>query len=281
MSEERPSAPPPPGDGPDRRSEERGTLMLRVDYADGREFLHDYTENLSRGGAFVATARRFAVGDKVSVVLSFPGLLAPLKLTGDVRWLRPEATAEGEAGVGVQFSLAAEGLSRLARLVERVRAGDRAVLSEVRRYRVLMVEDNEHVRFLLREGLRAVAERQRQLKVAFEFEEVSNGEEALRLLLEPGHKSFDVVVVDLYLPVMDGHALIRALRASEEHRHTPLLCVSAGGDAELGKAREAGADLCLAKPLQIRTFFETVTKLLRRRADVDPRDDPDSFADEG
>ena len=265
--------------GSERRREERGPLMLRVDYGDAPAFLNDYTENLSRGGAFVVTARKFRIGDQVGLVLSFPGLLAPLKLSGEVRWIRATPSEEGEAGVGVQFVPAADGLGRLARLVDRVRSGDRSVVTGVRRYRLLIVEDNEHVRFLLREGLQAVTERQRHLKVAFDFSEVAHGEEAMKLLEAPGALPFDLVVTDLYLPVMDGLTLIKTLRAHPGHHDVPILAVSAGGDAELERARAVGADLGLAKPLQIRSFFETVVKLLQRRQDVDPREDPDSSPD--
>src|SRR5690242_10105444 len=85
-------------DGP-QRSDPRIPMVLRVDFPDRQQLL-DATENLSATGIFVRTERPFRVGERVTLSLSFPGLLEPMQLVGEIVWLRP-AGFEAPGGVGV------------------------------------------------------------------------------------------------------------------------------------------------------------------------------------
>ena len=80
--------------------------------------------------------------------------------------------------------------------------------------RVLVVDDDEEVLFVWTSALRKLSE--------LEVETASNGSEALDRL---GADSFDLVITDLAMPVMDGVALTRAIR--ETNPHIPIVWITA------------------------------------------------------
>src|SRR5262245_1832114 len=87
----------------DKRRHARAPITLRVEYEGADDLLGDYTDNLSRGGTFIATTRALPPGTAVRLVLSFRGLLAPIIIDGVVRWDRADGESGGEPGVGIEF----------------------------------------------------------------------------------------------------------------------------------------------------------------------------------
>lgn len=242
----------------ERRRGEREPLTLKVEYQDAAGLVHDYTENISRGGTFVLTSRELEPGTPIHLVLSFPGLLQPLSLSGTVRWLR-EGTA-AERGVGVEFdALSTEAIAGLQELVGRIERQDPALIA--RRLRVLVVEDNPHVASLIRDGLRGGGRREFEGRIVFEFETAKDGRQALALL---SRERFDVLIIDVYLPVRDGPSVIRELRAQEQGRRMPIVAMSAGGPTARAAALAAGADFFLEKPMRLADIVETMRKLTER-----------------
>jgi CheY-like chemotaxis protein len=79
-------------------------------------------------------------------------------------------------------------------------------------------------------------------------------------------RPFDLVLMDVQMPEMNGFeavAAIRALELSEGRRHTPIVAVTAhamAGDRE--KCLQAGMDAYLAKPLRRQQLFDLVDELL-------------------
>src|SRR3954464_12471099 len=125
--------------GDERRREAREALTLKVEYADAGELVADYTENISRGGTFVLTERLVEEGTPIKLVLSFPGLLQPLPVSGIVKWIRREPVKE--QGIGIEFDLGSEDAGvRLDAFVLRVAQGDPELIA--RTLSVLVVEDN-------------------------------------------------------------------------------------------------------------------------------------------
>ena len=119
--------------------------------------------------------------------------------------------------------------------------------------RILVVEDDTHIRDLIvlhlgLEGLETVA--------------IPDGHEALgRASAEP----FDLVVLDLMLPGVDGISICRAIRRDGLNQDVPILMLTARreeSDKVLGL--ESGADDYLAKPFGIRELVARVRALLRR-----------------
>ena len=244
-----------PGDS-ERRGGNREPLMLKVEYPGASDLLHDYTTNISRGGTFILTQRELPVGTEVRVRLSFPGLLRPLEIDGIVRWHK--TGGPDERGVGVEFALEQGSTAeRLADMVERIERGDPDVVA--RTLRILIVEDNPHVADLLQEGIGLSAGREYSGRVRFEFERVHNGRQALDMLHE---QKFDLLIADIYLPIMDGAALIRALRSDPALQNIPVIAVSAGGKSAHEMAAAAGADFFVEKPMRLQEILRTVRKLV-------------------
>jgi DNA-binding response OmpR family regulator len=142
-----------------------------------------------------------------------------------------------------------------------VNAGVQHVTKDARR-RALVVEDELPVRDLLRLHLELAG---------FEVEESGDGREALRRLRE---SAYNLVILDVMLPGLDGVSLCRAIRTGGPNVSTPILMLTAR-DTESDKVLglESGADDYLTKPFGIRELIARVNAITRRHA----RDD-DSLA---
>jgi uncharacterized protein (TIGR02266 family) len=246
-----------PGEsGSDKRKSDRAPITLLVEYEGADDFVGDYTENLSSGGTFVSTSRLLELETVVRLVLSFPGLLEPIALEGVVRWTRGGAGDE-DPGVGVEFK-SGPGKDRLASIVDRIRERDPRTVSRV--LRVLVVEDNPHVSSLIRDGLKGSSRRSFGEDLAFKFATAENGRDALHLL---GTQSFDAIIVDVYLPIVDGANVITQARETLGLTDLPIIAISAGGDSARASALAAGANIFLDKPMRLRQVIETMRELMK------------------
>jgi uncharacterized protein (TIGR02266 family) len=241
------------GDRPDhdRRGSDRMPLVLRVDYEDADDLLADYTENLSSGGTCVANGRLLAEGTEVQLVLSFPGLVAPIPVDGVVRWTR----VGDEPMIGIEFKpgVAQE---RLAAMIDRIRDRDPKVVK--RTLRVLIVEDNPHVAQLISHGLGGGV-RGLGADLAVSTKTARDGREALAMI---GETTFDALIVDVYLPVIDGASMIATVRGQLGMTELPIIAVSAGGETARRAAMSAGADIFIDKPMRLRNVIETIRSLM-------------------
>jgi len=119
---------------------------------------------------------------------------------------------------------------------------------------VLIVEDEKHLADGLRYNLTAEG---------YDVETVGNAEDALSRLANDG-KNFDVIVLDVMLPGMDGFALASNLRS--QGQFIPILMLTARGQAEdVLRGFEAGADDYLPKPFDLSVLLARINALLRRR----------------
>lgn len=239
----------------ERRADPRTRLTLKVEYPSAKGFLHDYTVNLSRGGTMLRTGRELHPGDPVLLELSFPGLVDPLALAGEVRWVKAEE--DGEHTVGVIFDLQdAHVRETLEALVGRVRSEDPSLLA--RAVRILVVEDNPYVARLINEGL-AGYEQRSAARTSFITEHARDGKEALARLV---NERWDLLIVDMYLPVMDGETVIRTVRKDPRWKGLPVIAVSAGAQEARQVALAAGADFFLDKPFRLTDVLATLHKLV-------------------
>jgi CheY-like chemotaxis protein len=99
----------------------------------------------------------------------------------------------------------------------------------------------------------------------FKMEVVSaeNGRDAIRLLTD--QRDFDIVLMDIMLPTMDGYSTIRAIREIPDFAHLPVIAVTAKamkGDRE--KCLAAGASDYLCKPVDIEQLRSTMRLWLQR-----------------
>ena len=119
---------------------------------------------------------------------------------------------------------------------------------------VLIVEDEKHLADGLRYNLKAEV---------YEVDVAGSAEEAYPLLTDR-QPSYDVVVLDVMLPGMDGFSLASQLR-SQGH-FVPILMLTARGQAQdVLRGFEAGADDYLPKPFELSVLLARINALLRRR----------------
>jgi DNA-binding response OmpR family regulator len=128
-----------------------------------------------------------------------------------------------------------------------------AMSADPPRRRALVVEDDVAIRELLRLHLSLAG---------FHVDEIGDGRGALECARSI---PFDVIVLDLMLPGLDGITLCRAVRNDGPNRETPILMLTAR-DSESDKVLglESGADDYLTKPFGVRELMARVGAITRR-----------------
>ena len=92
--------------------------------------------------------------------------------------------------------------------------------------------------------------------------EAADGQDGLRLARE---RTFDLVILDLMLPGLDGMTVLRALRRDQATRDLPVLLLTARRDeSDKVLGLETGADDYLTKPFGVRELIARVRALMRR-----------------
>ncbi len=84
----------------------------------------------------------------------------------------------------------------------------------------------------------------------------------------------DLILMDIRLPVEDGYEALRQIRAHPRLRNTLVVPVTAlSSPAEMEKARAAGFDGFLAKPLDVKRFPDQIRRILQGKAvwEADPK----------
>jgi DNA-binding response OmpR family regulator len=119
--------------------------------------------------------------------------------------------------------------------------------------RVLIVEDEPHIRELVQLHLG---------HEGYECEGVANGKTALE---RSERDRFDLMVIDLMLPGLDGLSLCRAVRNGRLNSDVPILMLTARREeSDKVVGLESGADDYLTKPFGVRELVARVRALLRR-----------------
>jgi two-component system chemotaxis response regulator CheY len=101
-------------------------------------------------------------------------------------------------------------------------------------------------------------------KAGARVSDAAGGADALAILA--GSDPPDAVLIDTFMPEMDGVTLVRAIRADPALGDLPLIVVSAANEpGQIDEARRAGADAFLTKPLDAPTVLDTLRPLVERR----------------
>lgn len=118
--------------------------------------------------------------------------------------------------------------------------------------KLLLIEDEKKTASYIDKGL---------TENGFVVDTAGNGVDGLHLAMTG---EYDVIVLDLLLPVVDGTSVIKELRKAE--KRTRILVLSAKGDVEdRVRALETGADAVLTKPFVFSELLATLRALLRRQ----------------
>ena len=114
--------------------------------------------------------------------------------------------------------------------------------------RILIVDDDELVLMALNELLRPEG---------YEIHAVSGGAEALEKLDQDG---YDLLMLDVIMPEMDGFELCKKIRTKDNYRETPIIFLTAKSrEEDRAMGLEAGANLFLSKPISPDKLIEMVS----------------------
>ncbi|MCW2966262.1 MAG: response regulator receiver protein [Solirubrobacteraceae bacterium] len=126
-------------------------------------------------------------------------------------------------------------------------------MSDARRPLVLVADDDEDILALV--GLRLE-------RAGYDVVTAKDGIEALEAV---GERAPDVAVVDVMMPRMDGHELVRRLRARPDTGSIPILVLTAAvHDRVADASADAGADAHMRKPFSPRELVARLDELLGR-----------------
>jgi CheY-like chemotaxis protein len=118
---------------------------------------------------------------------------------------------------------------------------------------ILLIEDNEQNRYLATFLLE---------KHGCTVVHTADGRAGIELAAA---QPFDLILLDIQLPGMDGHAVARAFRANASLNHVPIIAVTSyamAGDRE--KAMAAGCNGYIEKPIDPDTFVAQISAFLPR-----------------
>ncbi|OHB25792.1 MAG: hypothetical protein A2X84_07740 [Desulfuromonadaceae bacterium GWC2_58_13] len=121
--------------------------------------------------------------------------------------------------------------------------------AEGSRPRLLLAEDDPIIRKLLTHMLR---------HEGLDFDTAANGEEAVARWTQG---AYDLILMDVQMPVMDGFEATRTIRAQEKERgsHVPIIALTAHAfPVDQQKCLDAGMDAYLAKPIDFRKLFAMI-----------------------
>ncbi len=120
--------------------------------------------------------------------------------------------------------------------------------------KILMVDDNHHMRILIGEILRAIG--------VTHLYEAGDGAEALEVLRR---EDIDVVMTDLAMQPLDGIDFCRLVRNSPDSPNPMIPIIMITGHStmrRIGEARDVGANEFLAKPITARGIIHRVTQII-------------------
>lgn len=96
---------------------------------------------------------------------------------------------------------------------------------------------------------------------------VENGQDALDKIFQ---QSFDLILMDIHMPVMDGNEAIRRIR--QQNREIPIIALTASTlESDIKESLENGANDYLLKPVASRTLFSVLQKYLTQPRNLESR----------
>jgi len=131
-----------------------------------------------------------------------------------------------------------------------------ADITSIEGKRILLVEDNELNREIAREILK---------EAGLLVEEAEDGSVAIDKLLEKGPGYYDLVLMDIQMPIMDGYTATQAIRSfeNEELADIPIIAMTANAfEEDKRKALGMGMNAHIAKPIDIRQLFDALRRIL-------------------
>ena len=123
--------------------------------------------------------------------------------------------------------------------------------------RLLLVEDNE----LNREIAATILK-----EVGFIIDTAVDGQDAVNIIKESPASLYELILMDVQMPVMNGYEATRAIRSLDDpiKANLPIIAMTANVfKKDLNDAKEAGMNGHIAKPLDIEKMFATLAEFLK------------------
>ncbi len=224
--------------------------------------LHNAVRFTERGEVRLAAGPEPAGGDRVRFCVSDTGAGIPRERQQAL--LAPFATGDARGGAGLGLALCRSLVERMGGTLQVSStpgagnrfefalplppvAAQRGAAPSASARRVLIVDDSPDNRLLLRAFLKGAAS---------VLDEAADGREGVALFRE---RRYDVVLMDMHMPQMDGIEATRAMRALERERggpRTPILALTADDSVhDRQRSLEAGCDEHLVKPVSKRALL--------------------------
>jgi|SRR5215510_6767466 len=240
----------------------RDRFIVRAEIRAGDESVISYGFDLTSSSIFVVTEWHAPIGTAVSLRLSFPRILEPIDLVARIADIRVAGEPGEPGGIRLVFDEADVGAKLITQL-EYVEASSGTGVGEERPYRVLLVDDSWLIRDMFAYGTAKFFERPGTLAI-------DHAEDAEAAWAKLAKSTYDLVIVDYFLPSEDGASLIARLRSDSRLARTPIVAISVGGRDAREATISAGADVFVDKPLVFRDLFNTLRVLAERRERTRP-----------
>ena len=127
---------------------------------------------------------------------------------------------------------------------------------EESRPNILIVEDNQEMAIFIAEEINA----------SYNVQIAANGAEAIKLMKQ---HSFQLVISDVMMPVMDGFALLKAIKTDLEFSHIPVILLTAKNTMQSRlEGLDLGADAYLEKPFSTHLLMAQISNLIANREHI-------------
>lgn len=243
-------------------TEENGSVSLRMTELDSSDEKGTYEIRIKDTGIGMSPefAERLFIPferERTSTVSRIQGTGLGLAITKSiVDMMGGEITVQTEKGKGTEFTITVD--FPLAEPEEEISSGGEVISFEG--MRALLVEDNminmEIAQMLLDQA-------------GFVIETAENGKIALEMTAASEQGYYDVILMDIQMPVMDGYMATQAIRALPDVglAAIPIIAMTANAFQEdIKKAEEVGMNGHIAKPLDVPNMKATLQHVLKRSA---------------
>jgi PAS domain S-box-containing protein len=174
---------------------------------------------------------------------------------------RGQISVESELGKGSSFIFTAEFKTRPAPATVAICAANDDSAEAMRPLRILLADDSRDNRLLVQAYFK---------KTPYILDEVEDGAAAVAKIAAG---VYELVLMDIAMPIMDGYSATRAIRTMEREtgrRRTPIIALTGSVLADaLKKAIDAGCDAHVAKPVKKATLLAAIRKAVRD-TEIDP-----------
>ncbi|MBE6547654.1 MAG: sporulation transcription factor Spo0A, partial [Ruminococcaceae bacterium] len=120
--------------------------------------------------------------------------------------------------------------------------------------KILIADENNSQRSMLKEALSRAGCRY--------IDEATNGEDALALI---GRVHPDILIADIWLSKIDGLSLVRSIKSGKEKAPIIVMTSPISNQNIFVQSLEAGADLCLIKPINTQNLIQNLENMLKKR----------------